>query len=49
MNYSGLSKENAEAGGYESPICEVFFVDTRRVICASEPPTEKVTEEEGQW
>jgi hypothetical protein len=47
MKIDYLSKGIADAQGYESPVCEVLFVGTQKVICASD--TEVVGEDEGEW
>ena len=47
MKSNNFSTENAEAKSYASPICQIIYVDTQSVICASE--TEKVTETESEW
>lgn len=47
MEKNYLSNKIADFNVYESPTCEVFFVGTQKVICASD--TETVGEDEGQW
>ena len=47
MKNNNFSTENAEAKSYASPICQIIYVDTQSVICAS--VTEKVTETDGEW
>lgn len=47
MENSNLLKEKAGALSYESPVCLVYYVETHKVICASE--TENVDEILGEW
>ena len=47
MKQNTLSKETEVVNVYESPDCEVLFVDTQKVICDSD--TEHVGEDEGEW
>ena len=47
MKQYTLSEETADINVYESPICEVHFMGTLKVICDSD--TEHVGEDEGEW
>ena len=47
MQNNTLSRAKADIQEYESPACEMIFVGTQKVICASE--TEIVGEDEGEW
>ena len=47
MTNSNLLKEKAGTLSYVSPVCLVYYVETQKVICASE--TEKVDEIIGEW
>ena len=42
-----LSEKCTDSRFYDPPICQVFVLDTHRVICASE--TETVGEVDGEW
>lgn len=47
MRNDNLSIGLGEVKVYYSPVCEVIFVGTQKVVCASE--TEKVDDNEGEW
>ena len=47
MKQNTLLKETVDTIVYESPDCEVFFVNAQKVICDSD--TEHVDEEDGEW
>lgn len=49
MYNSNLSKDTAEHSVYASPVCRVIQLGPHNLICVSEPPTENVDEEDGEW
>ena len=47
---NNYANRNSNAGEYIAPVCEVFTLIPRRVICDSEVrDTEQVIEIEGEW
>lgn len=38
-----------DGGEYRTPLCKVIQVASQSIICASDDPTEKVDETEGEW
>ena len=49
MKNKNLYNEEADNQVYAHPVCEVIFMGTQRVICASDPDNEIVGEDEGEW
>lgn len=52
MSIRDLSGAAAAGRDYDAPVCEVFCMAPRRVVCDSEVPTEAtelVEEEGGNW
>lgn len=49
MHCSNLSKDNPEHSVYASPVCRDIQLGPLNLICVSEPPTENVDEEDGEW
>jgi len=43
------NKANEKGIEYLSPSVKVFQVRAKRILCSSEPPTEKVNETDGEW
>ena len=46
INYN-LNKKSTGTKVYTPPVCEVIYVETHKIICASE--TENVGEFDGEW
>ena len=47
MKDCNSTKESKGTKVYTPPVCEVFFVETHKILCASE--TENVGEYDGVW
>ena len=47
MKNSNLSKESTGDQCYAPPVCQVYYVEPRQLLCASQ--TETVDEIEGEW